>query len=62
MVIIDIAGDIFILLNKNGIDKFEPWIFIETKLQICTAVFSKKNDKILMGTRDGCIHEMKLPN
>ena len=61
MVVIDIAGDIFILLNKNGIDKFEPWIYIESKLQICCASFSKKNDKILMGCKDGFIHEMRLP-
>ena len=62
IAVVSEVGDIFFLETDQGnLHHYEPFCLFETKYKINSVVWSKFDDKILLGCKDGCIYEIKVP-
>jgi WD40 repeat protein len=62
IAVISVAGDIFLLqTSPQNIQNIDPFCLYETKLQITDVCFDNRGEKLLVGCKDGNIHEIRIP-
>jgi len=62
VVIVSEIGEIFFLeIDPLNLHNYEPFCLFETKYKINSVMWNKFDDKILLGCKDGCIYEIKVP-
>ena len=62
MAIVSQEGHIFLMeLNPGSLSTIEPYCFFETSFQISSICWDRMAEKLLLGCRDGYIHEITVP-
>ena len=62
IAVLSTVGNLFLLkINNQDLQQIEPFCLYETRVLMNDITFDRRGEKLLMGSKDGNIYEIKIP-